>query len=107
MGDPTLEKYQKQLNVYAYIINEKYENVPEKLALYWTSEDKRKNAITEYKYDEKLATNIIKEFDKIITKISNKNFKIEKIPKTKICNECDFRFYCTREGIIKLKMNKK
>ena len=104
-GDPILEKYQKQLNVYAYIINEKYGNVPEKLALYWTSEDKRRNAITEYKYDEKLATNIIKEFDKIITKISNKNFKIEKIPKTKICNECDFRFYCTREGNIKLKMH--
>ena len=103
--DPILEKYHKQLNVYAHIIKEKYGNVPEKLILYWTSEDKRKDAITEIEYNEKDAGNIIKDFDRIITKISNKNFKIERIPKIKICNECDFRFYCAREGIIKLKMH--
>jgi DNA helicase-2/ATP-dependent DNA helicase PcrA len=99
--DPILEKYRKQLSIYAYILKERYGREPKKLKLYWTSEEKRKDSIVEFDYDESYVKKVINEFDEIINKISNKDYNIREAPKSKICKECDLRFVCLKEGIIK------
>lgn len=101
LTDPIMEKYKKQLSVYAYILKDRYGQTPKKLTLYWTSEENKKDSITEFNYDEIYVNNVIKEFDEIINRISNKEFDIKKIPDAKICKECDLRFICSKEGIIK------
>ncbi len=43
-------------------------------------------------------------FDEVVKKIKEENFKVSISPDTKkVCKECDFRFYCSQNGIIKFK----
>lgn len=103
IDDPILQRYLKQLSLYAYIMKERYGKSPERLLLYWTSEERRENALMEFKYDEKFVEEVGKQFDEVIKKILHKNFEIHNPPNIKICKECDFRYYCSKEGIIKYK----
>lgn len=95
LSDPILERYSKQLNLYAYILRERYRKEPERLYIYWTAEDKRKDALMEIDYDPKLVEKVGNHFDSVAKCILNRDFEIKNWPdKTKICKECDFRFYC-------------
>jgi DNA helicase-2/ATP-dependent DNA helicase PcrA len=94
-NDKVLQKYKYQLHVYAHILKERYNKEPERLYLYWTAEDNRKDALMEIPYDEKLVNAAGKHFDEVAECIINKDFTIKNQPdKTKVCKECDFRFYC-------------
>jgi DNA helicase II / ATP-dependent DNA helicase PcrA len=94
-NDNVLQKYKYQLHVYAHILKERYNKEPERLYLYWTAEDNRKDALMEIPYDEKLVTAAGKHFDEVAECIISKDFTIKNHPdKTKVCKECDFRFYC-------------
>lgn len=100
MSDSILKRYSKQLILYAYILKEKYNKEPERLYIYWTAEDKRKDALMEIDYDPKLVEEAGKHFDSIAKCILNRNFEIKNWPdKTKVCKECDFKFYCRIEKI--------
>jgi DNA helicase-2/ATP-dependent DNA helicase PcrA len=103
-NDPILEKYFKQLCLYAYILKEKYKKLVKKMYIYWTSEEKRKDALMEFTYTEEDIDKIGSYFDELVQKIKAENFRIETLPDpVKICKECDFRFYCSQNGIIKFK----
>lgn len=102
-NSPVIDKYKKQLCLYAYVLRERYNKNPERLYLYWTSEEKRKNALMEVPYDETAIKEAGEHFDKIVKKIKGKEFKIKTPPDAKTCKECDFRFLCAAEGIINLK----
>ncbi len=96
--DSILERYSKQINLYAYILKERYKKEPERLYIYWTAEDKRKDALMEIDYDPKLVEEAGKHFDSVAKCILNRNFGIQNLPdKTKVCKECDFKFYCRVE----------
>lgn len=96
-GDPSIDKIRKQLNLYAYILKERYNKDPERLYIYWTSEDKRKDALQEIEYDPGLVEEAGKYFDGIAKCIMDKDFSIRRKPGIKVCKECDFRFYCKIE----------
>lgn len=97
--DPLIERYKKQLNLYAFILKERYRKDPERLYIYWTSEEKRKDALMEIEYDEKLLEEAGRHFDKIANCIIRKDFDIKEMPdKTRVCKECDIRFYCHKGG---------
>lgn len=94
-NDQLIERYRKQLNLYAYILRERYQKDPERLYIYWTSEDKRKDALMEIEYDEKLVKEAGLHFDAVANCIIRKDFDIKERPdKTRVCKECDFKFYC-------------
>ncbi|MHB8336116.1 MAG: ATP-dependent helicase [Ignavibacteriaceae bacterium] len=96
--DSILERYKKQLNLYAYILRERYKKEPERLYIYWTAEEKRKDALMEIDYDPQLVEEAGKHFDSVAKCILNRNFDIHSWPdKTKVCKECDFKFYCRTE----------
>jgi DNA helicase-2/ATP-dependent DNA helicase PcrA len=96
--DPTdriMLKYKYQLHVYAHILKERYNKDPERLYLYWTAEENRKDALMEIDYDEKLVKSAGRHFDEVAKCIIDKNFEIKTMPdKTKVCKEYDFKHYC-------------
>lgn len=94
-NDPILKKYKYQLHVYAHILKERYNKEPERLYLYWTAEDKRKDALMEIEFDEKLVRAVGKHFDEVAKSIIAEDFEIKQMPdKTKVYKECDFKYYC-------------
>ncbi|MFQ5453804.1 MAG: PD-(D/E)XK nuclease family protein, partial [Candidatus Zixiibacteriota bacterium] len=98
--DPVIAKYQYQLHVYAHIIQERYHKIPERLYIYWTAEDQRKYALLEITYNTQLVRAAGEHFDHIAKNILNKNFTIKNQPdRTKVCKECDFRFYCKIKAV--------
>ena len=93
--DPILEKYQYQLHVYAHIIKERYGKEPERLYIYWTAENDRKDALQEIAYNPALVEAAGKHFDNVAKHILNKDFLVKTPPdEKKVCEECDFRYYC-------------
>jgi len=103
-AEPILDKYFKQLCLYAYILKERYNKPVEKMYIYWTSEDKRKDALMQFNYSDENLLETGLYFDSVVKSIRGKNFKVKTSPDTnKVCKECDFRFYCSQNGIIKFK----
>ncbi|MEO0264827.1 MAG: PD-(D/E)XK nuclease family protein, partial [candidate division WOR-3 bacterium] len=104
LNDPLMDKYYKQLCLYAYILKERYGKPVEKMYIYWTAEEKRKNALMELKYSDDEVEKAGKYFDELVQKIRSQDFAVKNQPDTeKVCKECDFRFYCSQNGIIKFK----
>ena len=100
--NPIIDKYFKQLCIYGYIMKERYKKPVEKMYIYWTAEEKRKDAIMEFKYENDNIEETFRYFDSVVKNIKDKKFDVEILPDTgKICKECDFRFYCSQNGIIK------
>jgi len=99
---PIIEKYFKQLCLYAYILREKYGKPIKKMYIYWTSEEKRNNALMEFNYTDQDFDMVANFFDYLVQKIKNEEYQVINKPDTnKVCKECDFRFYCSQNGIIK------
>ena len=94
-NDPIIEKYTYQLHVYAHILKERYGKEPERLYIYWTAEDLRKNALQGIAYDPRLVEAAGRHFNHIAHRIIQKDYALKNPPdKTKVCKECDFRYYC-------------
>ncbi|MFZ4414638.1 MAG: ATP-dependent helicase [Bacteroidales bacterium] len=91
-----LERYRRQLEVYAHLVEERLGLEVTKTHLYYTGEesgspyiswDKNKGAI-----DKTIAA-----FDKTVRRIECKDFSIAERPE-KLCGDCDIRFYCDRKN---------
>jgi DNA helicase-2/ATP-dependent DNA helicase PcrA len=95
LSDPVILKYKYQLHVYAHIIRERYQKDPERLYLYWTAENSRKEALMEIAFDEGLLHEAGDHFDQTAQYIINRVFEIKNPPdRNKTCNNCDFLYYC-------------
>lgn len=106
--DPLIERYKRQLSLYGYIVNQRYGLNPERLLLYWTSEESRENALMEFPYIKDYVDEVGKHFDYVSNCIMEKKFDIGEPPDTsRICKECDFKIYCSKEGIINFKSEDK
>lgn len=104
LPSPLIDRYFKQLCLYAHILKERYGKYTERLYIYWTSEEKKQNALMSFKFDESKIDEAGKYFDEQVNRIKQKDFRIKTLPDTeKVCKECDFRFYCSLNGIIKFK----
>lgn len=87
-----IERYRRQLEIYAHLVEEKTDYEVDKLNLYYTGE-KEGSPFISFKKKSSSIDHTIGEIDKIIKRIENKDFSIKEKPK-KLCNECDMRFYC-------------
>ncbi len=100
-SDPIVDRYFKQLCVYAHILKERYGKHPERLYIYWTPEEKRKDALMEFSFNGDDIRNSGKHFDDVVAQIQKKEFNVKTPPDTtKVCKQCDFRSYCAKEGTI-------
>jgi DNA helicase-2/ATP-dependent DNA helicase PcrA len=93
--------YQQQLCTYAHILEKRYGKKAERLLLYWTSEENKKDAVMEFPFAQSLIEDAGKRFDVVVKNIEEKEFTVVKPPEMAICRECDFRSYCSSEGTIK------
>jgi len=102
-GDGRLLGYNRQLLIYAHILEQRYDKSPDRLALYWTGEQKREDALMVFPYQPERVTKAGEYFDSVVGKILACKFTVDSPPERKICSECDFRRYCLSQGTISLR----
>lgn len=88
------ERYKKQLQVYAYLVEEKTGHKVSKLTLYYTGECEGTPTIT-FPYNKEDVTATVQEFDNIVHKIQCKDFTVRS-KNERTCSNCDFRYYCKK-----------
>ena len=87
-----LEQYRRQLHIYAHLVEERTGQKVSKMHLYYTGEDDGVPTIT-YPYTKSAVEGTMAVFDDTVKKIMKKDFhRCAEDPK--VCNACDFRFYC-------------
>ncbi len=99
---PWLSTYHQQLLVYAHILEQRYGKHPDRLALYWTGESTRQQALMFFPYEPDKVEQAGAHFDEVARQILKRDFAVRQKPERKTCSECDFRDYCTRQGTIEL-----
>jgi DNA helicase II / ATP-dependent DNA helicase PcrA len=89
-----LRRYQRQLEVYAHLVEERTGEKVSKMHLYYTGEVRGNPHVT-FDYKKEKIDNTIREFDKTVGKIEGKDFDMSGTKKTdQLCGNCDMRFYC-------------
>lgn len=89
-----VDRVRRQLEVYAYLIEQRYKIKISGMKVYYTSESNGNPYLT-FKRDDKHIKETIKTFDKIVHEIESKNFK-DHCNDLNMCKNCDLRFYCKR-----------
>ncbi len=87
-----LKRYQRQLEVYAHLVEEKTGQQVSRMHLYYTGEDSGNPYIT-FSKDDKTIGKTIAAFDEIVTRIEKRDYMMEARP-DKMCPDCDLRSYC-------------
>jgi Superfamily I DNA and RNA helicases len=87
-----LNQYRRQLEVYAYIVEQRTGQKISKTHLYYTSEDSGNPYIT-FRRDGQSTQQTIHTFDTVVNSIEARDFAISARP-PKLCMECDMRHYC-------------
>lgn len=93
------QRYQKQLETYAHIVEERHGLHVSQMHLYYTGETNG-NPLISFEKDPRHIDQTMQEFDAIVNQIENKDFRISQRPK-RICRSCDLRFYCDFKGCDK------
>ena len=87
-----IDRYRRQLYIYAHLVEERTGQRVSKMHLYYTGEENGIPTIT-FPYKKSAVNGTIAEFDKTVHQIMRKDF--HKCAKdSKVCEGCDFRFYC-------------
>jgi len=89
-----LDRYKRQLEVYAHLVEERTDYEVSRLHLYYPKEEQGSPYIT-FPVNEDKITQTIASFDRVVKKIEKKDFEMSHIVKNdKQCGSCDMRYYC-------------
>ena len=91
-----LVSYQRQLELYAHLVEEKTGKTVSRMHLYYTGENQGSPYVTFAKNNEQI-DETVEQLDKVISRIESKNYDMTCRP-DKLCLECDMRFYCNRKN---------
>lgn len=90
----TLDRYRRQLEVYAHLVEERTGHKVSKMHLHYPKEENGSPYIT-FNKNENTINKTIEIFDKVVENIEKKNFDNSHIKRnTKQCGDCDMRYYC-------------
>ena len=89
-----IEHYRRQLNIYAYLVEQRTGNKVSKMHLYYTGEENSNPKIT-FPYTITAVDGTIAAFDDTVKHIMKKDFN-HCSSDSKICKNCDFGFYCEK-----------
>lgn len=87
-----LDRYRRQLEVYAHIVEERFGNKVSKMHLYYTAEEDGNPFVTFDRADSNI-TRTITEIDQVVARIETRDFAIGERP-LKACKNCDMRSHC-------------
>ena len=90
------DRYRRQLQVYAHLVEMKTGQRVSKMSLYYTGETDGQPMVS-FPYVQQDVSATIGAFDDIVHKIQRKDFS-GRSTNAKTCNNCDFRFYCHKNG---------
>ena len=93
-----LDRYRRQLEVYAHIVEERTGEQVSKTHLYYTSEEGG-NPYISFNKNARVIDTTIKTFDDVVSRIEQKDFSIPARP-DKACKECDMQSYCDAKNWI-------
>jgi DNA helicase-2/ATP-dependent DNA helicase PcrA len=87
-----IDRYRRQLQIYAHLLEEKRAITVSHMTLYYTSEESGNPRIT---FDRSMSDvkGTIETVDTVIKKIVAKDYGLNERPE-KLCKNCDFRPYC-------------
>lgn len=89
-----LHQYQRQLEVYAHLVEERKGKKVSKMHLYYPKEENSSPYIT-FKANKDNIQHTINVFDEVVKNIEIKNYDMSRVNKTeKQCGNCDMRFHC-------------
>lgn len=95
MTDSMLEMYEKQLQVYAHLVEQKYGVEVSKMKLYYLSA--AEDPIITFEKDNDRINNMMDEFAEIVHKIESHDYSF-RTKDTSICKDCDMRYYCGKSN---------
>ena len=87
-----VERYRRQLEVYAHIIEGRTRQKISKMHLYYTGEDDS-NPYISFDRNARSIEQTMETFDGIVARIENKDFEITARP-AGLCRNCDMQAYC-------------
>lgn len=91
-----LKRYQRQLEVYAHLVEERTGQQVSRMHLYYTGEE-NSNPYISFTKDNKTIGKTIATFDKIVSHIESKDYMMKERP-DKMCPDCDMRSYCDNKN---------
>jgi DNA helicase-2/ATP-dependent DNA helicase PcrA len=93
-----LDRYKRQLEIYAHLVEKRYGVTVSAMNLYFTGVE---DGVPYYKFPYKSASveNTIAEVDAVVGSMESKDFAVKE-RKAKLCKECDLQAYCDREGCL-------
>jgi len=87
-----LERYRRQLQVYAHLVEERTGEKVSQMHLYYTGEESGVPTIT-YPYSKTAIDATVQAFDDTVRQIFNKDYS-KKAKDHRTCENCDFHYYC-------------
>ena len=87
-----LERYRRQLLLYARLIEQKTGRKVGKMRLYYTGEESGNPEIS-FMWSDESVEKVAVEFDSTARRIMAKDYS-ERASNAKLCENCDFRYYC-------------
>ena len=94
MESDSFNRYRRQLDVYAHLVEERTGKTVSKMHLYYTGEENGEPTVTFEKSKDSIQETI-GEFNKVVAKIQNHEFNME-AKDHKSCSNCDMRYYCRK-----------
>ena len=89
-----LNQYRRQLEIYAYLIEQRYGHKVSAMHLYYPKEESGNPRIS-FRYNQGNIENTIEAFEEVVHKIEKKDYSMEHVRRNeKHCSDCDLRFYC-------------
>lgn len=88
-----LDRYRRQLEVYAHIVEERTGQQVSKMHLYYTGVEGG-NPYISFDNNTQRVGKTISTFDEVVSRIEQKDFKLKERPQRKVCEDCDIQFYC-------------
>jgi len=98
MSDAMLRSYEKQLQVYAHLVEQKYGVEVSKMKLYYLSS--AEDPIISFEKDNKQISYVMEEFSGVVKRIESHEFNTRSTDNI-ICAECDMRYYCGKTSPIR------
>ncbi len=88
-----LNRYRRQLEIYAHIVQNKYGKPVSKMHLFYTGTEDG-SPLVSYDFSSKSIERTIAEVDAVVERIEQKDFAQTRNCDPLKCQECDFRHYC-------------
>lgn len=87
-----LERYRRQLQIYAYLVEQQHGQRVSKMHLYFTSE-RDGNPYVSFPVNPAAIQHTIAQVDALVERIERKDYRMSARP-VKLCDGCDLRHYC-------------